>query len=245
MKISIITPVYNSASTIAATIKSIQCQNYTNVEHIIVDGASKDETVEIAKSFGFSKIISEPDQGIYFAMNKGVNLAQGDIIGILNSDDFYADENVLERVVEKFYESGADAVYGDLDYVDSLNTNKILRKWRSGPYTAKAFLFGWMPPHPTFFVKRSVYEQYGLFNTSLRSAADYEIMLRFIHKYKISVSYLPKVLVKMRAGGVSNASFKNRFLANREDKKAWVLNDLKPYFFTLLWKPIRKIWQFL
>src|SRR5262249_51910923 len=139
----------------------------------------------------------------------------------------------------------ADAAYADLYYVDKNDTNKIVRKWSSGKYKEGKFLWGWMPPHPTFFAKKEVYSKYGMFNTALRSAADYELMLRFIHKHKIKLAYLTEFIVKMRTGGQSNASIKNRVKANQEDRKAWEMNELKPYFFTLLLKPLRKIFQFL
>ncbi len=247
MKVSILTVSYNSQKTIEDTIKSVLQQDYPNIEYIIVDGNSSDSTMDtIAKhSSGISKVISEPDKGIYDAMNKGVNLATGDLIGILNSDDFYASDNVISQVVELISKEGTDSLYADLVYVDAENTEKVTRKWVSGKYKHGKFKWGWMPPHPTFFVKKSVYEKFGTFNTELKSAADYEFMLRVLHKEKTSVSYLPKLTVRMRAGGVSNASFKHRIRANKEDRKAWELNGIQPYFFTLFLKPIRKIFQFL
>ncbi|WP_448105312.1 glycosyltransferase family 2 protein [Pedobacter panaciterrae] len=246
MKVSILTVVYNNPSTIASAIESVLEQTYKNREFIIIDGGSKDGTLEKINEYieNIDILISEPDKGIYDAMNKGLNLATGDIICILNSDDVYADTGVLESIVRQFENSNCDGVYGDLDYVDADDMNKILRHWKSGLYHDGSFLFGWMPPHPSFSVKRSVYEKYGNFNTLLKSAADYELMLRFIHKHKIKISYLPKVLVKMRTGGVSNSSLKNRLRANMEDRRAWQLNELKPYFFTLFLKPLRKLTQF-
>lgn len=247
LKISIITVSYNSAQTIEHTIQSVLSQTYPNIEYILVDGASQDNTLKILEKYKskISKFISEKDNGIYHAMNKGIKMATGDIIGILNSDDFYADDNVLNDVVTTFEKSKADSIYADLQYVDANNTQKIKRYWKSGTYKPGDFLFGWMPPHPTFFVKREVYEKYGLFNESLRSAADYELMLRFIHKHQISVDYLPRVIVKMRSGGQSNVTAKNRIKANLEDRKAWEINNLKPYFFTLFLKPLRKLKQFV
>ena len=245
MKISIITVSYNSEKTIRDTIDSVISQSYPNVEYIIVDGNSSDKTVEIIKSFGdkISQFVSEPDKGLYDAMNKGIKLATGEIIGILNSDDFYSDENVLKNVAEKF-ENGVEGLYADLFYVDPVNTKKILRKWHSGEYTEGDFLKGWMPPHPTFFARKKVYEKFGGFTDQLKSAADYELMLRFIHKEKIKIAYLPKVIVHMRAGGASNASIKNRLKANREDRLAWKINGLKPGLFTFIRKPLSKIGQF-
>lgn len=247
MKISVITITWNSAATLEDTIRSVVEQDYNNIEYIIVDGLSTDNTIAIAEKYKdrIAKIVSEKDKGLYYAINKGVELATGDVVAILHSDDFYIDSKVLGKVARAFEGSGADAVYGDLYYVDKDNTNKIVRKWRSGNYRHGMFLNGWMPPHPAFFVKRSCYQQFGLFNTQLRSAADYEIMLRFIHKHRIKLAYIPEYLVKMRTGGQSNASVKNRVKANNEDRIAWKLNGLRPRFYTLTLKPLRKIFQYL
>ncbi|MFN4234184.1 MAG: glycosyltransferase family 2 protein [Bacteroidia bacterium] len=247
LKISIITVSFNSANTIEYTIQSVLQQQYSNIEYIIIDGASTDNTLNIINKYRdkISVIVSEKDNGIYHAMNKGLKLATGDIIGILNSDDFYADEFVLSDVVKLFEKTHADAIYADLQYVDAIDTRKVKRHWKSGKYKPGDFLFGWMPPHPTFFVRKEVYEKYGMFNESLRSAADYELMLRFIHKHQISIDYLPRVIVKMRSGGQSNITVKNRINANIEDRKAWEINGIKPYFFTLYLKPLRKLKQFI
>lgn len=247
MKVSIITITYNSAETLQATIRSVAQQSYRNMEYIVVDGLSKDGTIDIVnqQKEHIHQFISEKDKGIYDAMNKGVGLASGDIIGILNSDDFYADDRVIQDVVDLFERTQADAIYADLLYVDRDKTDKVLRTWKAGNYQPGMFLKGWMPPHPTFFVKRSVYEKWGNYSTSLRSAADYELMLRFIHKHHIQVAYLPRVITHMRAGGQSNVSFKNRVKANMEDRAAWRMNDLKPGFLTLTRKPLSKIFQFL
>jgi len=245
MKVSIITATYNSAATVRDTLKCIASQQYNNIEHIIVDGLSKDNTLEIVSEFGHvAKVVSEKDKGIYDAMNKGVQLATGDVIGILNSDDFYTDPSILAKVAAVFEDPAVEGVYGDLQYVKQDNIDVVTRTWRSGKYQKRFLYYGWMPPHPTFFVRRHIYEKCGTFNTTLRSAADYELMLRVLLKYEARVQYIPEVLVKMRAGGMSNASLKNRFKANREDAMAWKLNELKPYFFTTWLKPIRKILQF-
>lgn len=246
MKISIITATYNSANTVRDTLTSIASQQYPNIEHIIVDGLSKDNTLDIVKEFPHvAKVISEKDKGIYDAMNKGIQLATGDVIGILNSDDFYNGQQVLNKVAASFEDPSVEATYADLQYVKQDNTNVVIRTWKSGLFQKRSFYYGWMPPHPTFFVRRSVYEKAGVFNTSLRSAADYELMLRLLVKYNITARYIPEVLVKMRAGGMSNASLKNRLKANKEDLMAWKLNELKPYFFTTWLKPARKIFQFI
>lgn len=246
MNVSIITVVYNGADTIAEAIDSVLAQTYPAIEYIIVDGGSTDGTQAIVAGYGdrISRFVSEPDEGLYDAMNKGVRMATGDVIGILNADDLYRHPDVISRVVETFTQSGADAVYADLVYADRTNPDRVTRYWQAGDYTPGAFLRGWMPPHPTFFVRAAVYRQYGYFSTKLRSAADYELMLRLIHKHQIRVAYLKEVTVVMRVGGVSNSSLQNRLRANREDRLAWQLNQLKPSWFTLWLKPLRKVGQF-
>jgi glycosyltransferase involved in cell wall biosynthesis len=245
MKISIITATFNSAATIRDTLGCIASQQYPLIEHIIVDGLSNDNTLAIVKEFPHvASIVCEKDKGIYDAMNKGVQKATGDIIGILNSDDFYTDPTILAKVAAAFEDPAVEAVYGDLQYVQQDNVNLVTRTWKAGHFQKKYLYYGWMPPHPTFFVRRHMYDKAGLFNTTLRSAADYELMLRVLLKHNARVQYIPEILVKMRAGGVSNASLKNRFRANKEDAMAWKLNGLKPYFFTMWLKPLRKVFQF-
>jgi glycosyltransferase len=246
MKISIITATYNSAKTLADTMRSVMEQDYPNVEHLIIDGASKDDTLAIARSYKHvAKIVSEKDKGIYDAMNKGLTHATGDVVGILNSDDVYMHNHILSKVMSAFNDPSTDVVYGDLQYVSASNLNKITRTWKAGTFTKKKFYYGWMPPHPAFFVRRKVYETVGNFNLALRSAADYEFMLRVLLKYDHHVRYIPEVLVKMRVGGISNATFRNRIRANREDREAWRINNIRPYFFTITFKPLRKVFQFL
>jgi glycosyltransferase len=245
-KISIITVSFNSASTIADTLKAVFNQTYKGIEHIIVDGGSTDQTINIVEGFPHvAKCISEKDEGIYFAMNKGIAMASGDIIGILNADDLYADDEVIAKVAAVFEDPAVDATYADLVFVDRDDVSKVVRTWKSGPFKRSSMYNGWMPPHPTFFVRRSLYEKYGFFNTVLRSAADYELMLRFLLKHEINLSYLPETIIKMRQGGKSTASISNRIKANMEDRKAWKMNGLKPHFFTLILKPLRKIKQFI
>lgn len=246
-KVSIITVCYNSTKTIEDTIQSVVNQTYDNIEYIIIDGLSTDNTLEIVNKYkdNISKIVSEKDNGLYDAINKGIGLATGEIIANLNSDDFYIDNNVIADAVAKMEEEKSDTLYADLYYVDAIDTNKITRNWVSGEYKKGMFFKGWMPPHPTFFVRKSVYNNYGKFNLELKSAADYEIMLRFIHKHECSISYLPRVIVRMRVGGVSNVSLVNRLKANREDKKAWLMNELKPKPYTLIFKPLSKVLQFV
>ena len=246
MKVSIITVCFNSEYTIETTLQSVLDQDYGNIEYIIVDGKSIDKTISIIEKYKLriAKIISEKDEGIYFAINKGINHATGDVIGILHADDFYADEKIISRVVQEFIEKRTDSVYGDLQYVSKHDPLKIVRSWKSGPYNSKRFLKGWMPPHPTFFVKKKCYTQFGLFNTLFSISADYELMLRFLYKQKITTSYIPEILVKMRVGGKSNVTFKNRIKANQEDHLAWRVNELNPGKMTLILKPLSKIKQF-
>ncbi|QMW05986.1 glycosyltransferase family 2 protein [Spirosoma foliorum] len=247
MKVSIITVVYNGAEFIRDCIESVLNQTYTNIEYIIVDGKSTDGTVEIVQSYGtkVARFISEPDKGLYDAMNKGIRLATGDIIGLMNADDFYRHKRVIENMVATFERTGSDAVYGDMLYVERDNPQKLKRYWRSGWYSENAFSWGWMPGHLSFFAKKWLYEKYGLFRLDMKSAADYELMLRFIHKNKAKLAYMDEVTIVMRAGGISNSSVQNRLRANREDKLAWQLNGLTPYFFTFWLKPLRKLKQYV
>ena len=245
MKISIVTATYNSAATVADTLDCIRRQDHPDIEHIIVDGGSKDDTLDIVRRFPHvARMVSGKDKGIYDAMNKGIGLATGDIIGILNSDDIYTDDTVLSLVANAFADDSVMTVYADLQYVYPDDLNRIQRTWRTGRFKKNNFYYGWMPPHPTFFVSREVYDRAGLFNLDLRSAADYELMLRILLKLEMTARYIPKVIVKMRAGGMSNASLFNRLRANKEDRMAWKINGLRPYFFTLYLKPVRKISQF-
>lgn len=246
MKVSIITVAYNSGSTIRDTIQSVITQTYTNIEYIIVDGASTDDTLRIVEEYkkDIHILVSEPDNGLYDAMNKGIQLATGDVISILNSDDFYADNAVVENMVNAMIPTNADVCYADLNYVHPVKTTRVVRRWKSGMFVKSSFYYGWMPPHPTVFVKKKVYEQVGLFNVNLKSAADYEILLRIFFKNNFVIAYLPQTIICMRTGGTSNASLKNRLKANKEDRMAWKINGVKPYFFTLLLKPFRKIAQY-
>jgi glycosyltransferase involved in cell wall biosynthesis len=246
LTVSIITATFNSAATVAETMRSVSEQDYPFIEHIIVDGKSQDDTLQIVGGFSHTAlVVCEKDDGIYDAMNKGIRAARGEVIGMLNSDDVYAHPSVISHVVKAFEDETMQACYADLQYIQAEDPQRIVRTWKSGRFQPSYFYWGWMPPHPTFFVRKSVYDQVGLFDTSLRSASDYEIMLRILLKHKMSACYIPEVTVKMRTGGVSNASVRNRLRANREDREAWRLNGLHPYFFTLYLKPLRKITQFL
>jgi glycosyltransferase involved in cell wall biosynthesis len=248
LKISIITITYNSAKTVEDTIKSVISQDYPDIEYIIVDGKSKDNTLEIVNRYSqhISNLVSERDKGLYDALNKGIKMATGDVVGMLHSDDLYADNTVISKIAAHFKSNPkVQGVYADLVFVDRDNVSKVTRTWKAGKYEHGAFLKGWMPPHPTFFVRLDVYQQYGGFNTALKLSADYELMLRLIHKNNIRISYLPETIVKMRMGGVSNTSFFVKLKANVEDKLAWKLNGIKPGVFTRFMKPLQKIKQYL
>ena len=252
MRISVITVCYNAASTLKDAVDSVlgqvpDAEAPFDLEYIVVDGASTDGTLDLLAPYRerIATLISEPDQGLYDAMNKGVQAATGDVVAILNADDVYASTNVLARVAATFRDSDAEAVYGDLHYVAADDLSKVTRRWNAGTYRPGAFRRGWMPPHPALFVRRACYHRWGHFTLALRSAADYELMLRFIHRHGMTLAYLPQTLVLMRAGGVSNASLKHRIRAHREDWKAWRMNGYHPSPFTMLAKPLRKLPQFL
>jgi glycosyltransferase involved in cell wall biosynthesis len=242
--ISIITVAYNSEKTIRDTLLSVSQQTHANIEHIVIDGGSKDATLAIIKEFPhIQKVVSEPDSGVYDAMNKGLRLATGDVIGFLNSDDIYADNRALERIAQVFELKNTDSLYSDLEFFEG-NADNVVRIWNAGLIKRRRFLYGWMPPHPTFFVKKEVYQRFGVFDLAFKQSADYELMLRFLYLHGISSHYLQGISLKMRVGGLSNASFKNRWAANREDRFAWRKNALQPYFFTVFFKPIAKLEQF-
>jgi glycosyltransferase len=228
-KVSVITVVKNGAATIEDCIRSVRRQDHP-VEHVFVDGQSCDGTVEIIKRHypDISKIISEPDAGIYDAMNKGISLSTGEVVGILNSDDFYAHDKVISTITNVFADKDVDACYGDLVYVNAERTDSVIRYWKSRPVADWLLYCGWMPPHPTLFVRRKLYEKFGYFRTDLGSAADYELILRFFLKNRIRAVHIPQLLVAMRAGGASNATLSNRFMVNLWVYKAWRINGLTP-----------------
>ncbi len=246
MSITLITPVFNSAETLADCMQSIARQTVP-CQHILIDGGSTDTSLQVIEENATDNVewISEPDQGMYDAINKGIARATGDIVGVLNSDDFYPRDDVLALVAAAFANPDIDACYGDLLYVDRINTDKIVRNWKSGAYQRKRFYNGWMPPHPTFFIRKDHYEQYGGYRLDLGSAADYELMLRMLLKHELNAAYIPEVLVNMRNEGMSNASLKNRISANRNDRQAWRANELTPRPWTLAAKPLGKIRQWI
>ncbi|MBE1300488.1 MAG: glycosyltransferase [Alteromonadaceae bacterium] len=245
MKLSILTVCLNSEATIGDTIQSVLKQTYKDYEFIIFDGGSSDRTVEIIRSYGNRvRLIEGRDKGIFDAMNQAISKASGDVIGILNSDDLYVHDSVLSKVVNTFISKNVDSVYGDLFYVKRNNINKILRTWRSGQYNKYRFQNGWAPPHPTFFVKRSIYKKFGVFDTSFDISGDYELMLRFLFKNNISSCYIPDFLVKMRTGGNSSGNLIGRLKSFREDERAWHINGLKKKIYTIHLKVLSKIPQF-
>jgi len=245
LKISIITSVYNNKETIAEAIESVLSQTYDNIEYIVVDGASTDGTVDIIKQYAdkISTFVSEPDKGIYDGLNKGVALATGDVVGFLHSDDLFEDEHVVAKIDEAFKIDDMDSIYGDLTYVSKEDTSKVVRYWKSGAYGLKKLKNGWMPPHPTFYVKREVYEKYGAFDTSFKISADYDSILRFLGREGITTRYIPEVMVKMRVGGESNKSLQNLVLKTKEDLRAIKKNNVG-HIRSIFFKNLSKIPQF-
>lgn len=250
MKISIITPTFNSETTIADTIDSIVRQNYKNIEYIIIDGASSDKTLEIVSRYKTTipiTIISEPDKGIYDAMNKGIARATGDIVGILNSDDFFHTDTTLDLVATAFTNTAhVDAVYGDLLYIDQYKKDKVTRIWKSGSYDRRKLQNGWMMPHPTFFVRNSIYKKIQpWFRLTLPIAADYELMFRMLYLHTISVSYIPHILVTMRRGGNSGRNIRNRFKGWSELRQSWKINGCKVPRLFITRRILHKLFQFI
>lgn len=245
MKISIVTAVYDRVDTIAQAVDSVAGQTWSTVEHIVIDGASADGTREWLENQRdrLSVLLSEPDNGIYDALNKGLSLATGDVIGLMHSDDFYANDRVLEKVAAVFDDPGVDGVYGDLDYVAKDEPSQIIRRWRSGAYAPSRLAWGWMPPHPTLFLRHSVIGQWGGFDTGFQIAADYDAMLRYLAQGKIKLAYIPEVLVKMRVGGESNRSLARIMRKSREDYRALRKNGVGGVA-ALAWKNLSKLPQF-
>ena len=244
MKISIITISFNAKSTIEKTLQSVANQSYKNIEHIIVDGGSKDNTLEICNSFSHvSKIISEPDNGVYDAFNKGLKLATGDIIGFLNADDVFFNENSVLEIVNAFSINETDIVYGNLDYVNE--DGKVIRNWVSKPYKRGLIKKAWMPAHPTFYCKKEIYNRLGGYNDSFKIAGDFELCIRFLEVYKVHSFYLNRKLVKMLVGGVSNNGLKSKWTIFKEELRALKLNEIKinPLKFFIF--KLRKLIQFI
>lgn len=245
MKISIITVCFNNEKTIEHTIRSVLAQKCKNIEYLIIDGNSTDNTLSIINKYNsdIDFVISENDKGIYDAINKGIKHSSGDVVGFLHADDFFKNSNVIYKVLSSFSE-GVDMVYGDIEFVSIYDSSKIKRKWKSKSYVSGSFKWGWMPPHTSFFLLKEHYVKYGDYSLNLGTSADYELMLRMFEVHKLSSKYIPLVVTCMRLGGASNKSFKNRWRANRNDKKSWKNNNINPYWITFLLKPLRKISQF-
>lgn len=245
VKISVVTAVYNSKDTITQALDSSFNQDYSSVERIVVDGGSNDGTLSILEKSRprLDTIIIEPDEGIYDALNKGIRSSTGDVVGFLHADDLFAHKSVLSKIAAAFTNPEVDAVYGDLVYVSRSNTGKVIRYWRAGEYTKRKLLFGWMPPHPTLYVRNKIYERLGAFNTEFRIAADYESVLRFFGPGKLHAAYLPEVLVKMRVGGISNRTIANIVRKSLEDYRALRANDIGGIG-TLALKNVIKVQQF-
>jgi glycosyltransferase involved in cell wall biosynthesis len=246
MKVSIITATYNSASTIRDTLNSVAEQTYSNIEHIIIDGLSNDNTLEIVKEYPHvAKVISEKDKGIYDAMNKGIRAATGDVVGILNSDDFYPHNNILKKVTEEFRTKKVNAIIGDILFVSPNNIKKVVRYYSAKRWKPSKFVKGYMPPHPSFFVYKKFYEQLGVYQIDYKIAADYELLIRFLATNQLSYSYIPEAIVHMRAGGVSNESIKSRYVLNQEIVRACKENGLNTNMLILSLKYVNKIFEYL
>ena len=250
MKISVITATYNSEKTLRDTLDSILAQTYADIESIIVDGASKDGTMDIVREYeprfeGRMHWVSEPDKGIYDAMNKGIKMASGDVIGVLNSDDFYHDERVVEDIANAFEQKNVDCVYGNLVFIDEKNKDIILRIWKGSQHECGAFLRGWHPAHPTFYAKSIWFERFGAFNLKYTVSADFELMLRFIEKGQIRNAYLDRYFVKMRMGGESTKSVSNIITGNKNILRAIRDNGFKPVNFYLVRRLIPKAWDMI
>jgi len=245
MKVSIITVSLNSQATISSTVRSVIGQDYPDIEYLVIDGGSQDGTLEqlVPYRHRITTLVSEPDRGLYDAMNKGIALATGDVIGFLHADDQYSDTEIIGRVVKVFGDAAVEASYGDLVYVDAADLQRITRYWSARSYSRSKFYWGWMPPHPTFFVRRQCYQRYGGYRLDMGSSADYELMLRYFLCHDLQAVYLSHVMVQMQSGGVSNASLINRLWAHVMDWKAWWVNGLVPYPWTMPCKPLRKLGQ--
>lgn len=245
LKFSLITIVYNAVDTIEKCIHSVLNQSYRAVEYIVIDGNSVDGTRKIIlkNSVRIHYFTSEPDEGIYDAINKGLKLATGDVVGLLNADDYFANEYVLSDIAAAFLKDDPDVLYADLDYVNKVGG--VRRKWRSGSFKRENFNWGWMPPHPTFYAKRNLFNELGFYDLDYGTAADYELMLRFLYQNELKVFYLNKVIVKMKSGGISNGSFRNRLRAWQWDFSAMLSNRVRFPILAITLKPVRKIFQFI
>lgn len=246
MKISVVTAVFNRRDTIGDALQSVADQTYPSLEHVVQDGASSDGTLDILKRWQAHTLHLEsaPDKGIYDAINRGIKRASGDVIGLMHSDDFFASPDILSKVGEVMDDPDVDGVYGDLDYISASDPSKVVRRWKSGVYEQGNLAKGWMPPHPTLYLRREVFDRFGLYDTSYSIAADYEAMLRYLVTGKIRLAYLPETFVKMRVGGESNRSLKKILIKSKEDYRAMSSHNVGGLL-TLLQKNSSKIRQFL
>lgn len=250
MKVSIITVCWNSEQYIQSAISSVLKQTYKDIEYIVIDGHSQDLTIDILKSYnslfeGRLKWISEPDKGLYDAMNKGIRMATGDIIGVLNSDDFFTDNNVISKIVERFKDPNIDAVYADVAFVDSSNLNKITRYYSSKVFSRSLMRLGFIPAHPTFYAKKECFSKYGLYSLDYKIGADFELLLRFIFVNKIRLSYIPKCFVTMRLGGVSTSGLKSHIQIMNDHLKAFKVNNIYTNRVLLSLRYIYKLKEFI
>lgn len=247
MKVSLITVVYNAERYIKDCIESVINQTYQDLEYIVIDGASTDGTLAIIDNYRgrITHFSSEKDKGIYDAINKGLRIATGQVIGVLNADDMLASADVIAEIVKCFESQQPDAVYGNLNYVDAENTGQISRKWLSKQFVRKDIEMGWMPAHPTFYAKRELFEKYGNYSLNFGTAADYELMIRFLYHFQINAVFVNYLFVNMRIGGVSNSSAKQRYLALKNDYGAMRRNQIPNPLITLLFKKLSKIPQYL
>lgn len=245
--VTIVTAVYNRSDTIANAIESVISQTSDSIEYIVVDGMSSDGTADVVEQYrdSISRVIREPDDGLYDALNKGIEAASGDVVGFVHADDMLEAPDIIEAIQNKFSEGDLDAVYGDLLYVDASDPQKIVRNWRSGEYRREKFRRGWMPPHPTLFVRKLSYQQFGGYRTDLGSGADYECLIRLLYKHKLRAGYVKRVVSRMRVGGQSNVTLENRLKANRSDRQAWIENGYRPPIGLRLIKPLSKLPQYL
>jgi glycosyltransferase involved in cell wall biosynthesis len=243
IKISIITVTYNSIKTLEETLNSVKYQTYPNIEHIIIDGASTDGSFELCKLYPhISYLVSEKDSGMYDALNKGIRVATGDVIGLLNSDDTFTNNKIIEQIAIEFYNnSGIDAIIGDVNFVSK---NKVIRHYSSSGWTPSKFKFGIMPPHPSFYCKKELFNKYDLYNTTFKIAGDFELLLRYFLINKINFKYLPILMVDMKIGGLSTNGIRSNIVINKEIVKAFNLNSIKTNYFYLLYRYISKLKQF-
>jgi len=247
LKVSIITVTYNSSKTLQDTIDSVGRQDYPYIEYIIIDGGSNDQTIHIINQNLdiVNYWISEPDEGLYDAMNKGIKMATGDIVGIINSDDFYHRTDSISKIVDGFTQSDVDCVFADVRFVKNTNLDKTIRYYSSKKFNLGAFSWGFMPAHPTFFTYRTNFEKFGFYKTDFKIAADFELLVRFLYKHQLSSKYLPIDLMKMRLGGLSTASLKSTWIINQEDLRACRENGLKTNYFRLYSRYFRKIFEYI